>query len=46
MQKRVVFQPLRFEKRLFSQMDLFTAITISIAVMLIITIIVMGGWLR
>ena len=39
-------QPLRPNKKSFSQMDPFTVIAIAIVVVLIITIVVMGGWLR
>ena len=37
---------LRPNKTRFHQMDLFTVIAIAIVVVLIITIVVMGGWLR
>jgi hypothetical protein len=37
---------LRPNKTRFRQMDPFTAIAIAIVVVLIITLVVMGGWLR
>jgi len=43
--KPAVSQPLR-QNTPFSQMDLFTVIAIAIVVVLIITLVVMGGWLR
>ena len=43
--KPAVSQPLR-QNTLFSQMDLFTVIAIAIVVVLIITLVVMSGWLR
>ena len=46
MLKPAVPQPLRPKQTLISQMDPFTVIAIAIVVVLIITIVVMGGWLR
>jgi len=44
--KPAVPQPLCPKQTLISQMDPFTVIAIAIVVVLIITIVVMGGWLR